>query len=141
MAEVLDAASFDSDLRRSCAPQEAGATQGSEMRTAPKIALITAVFIILSSCGESNELIGKWRLTGQSKGSFLCVFLPRVEFTEKLIKSPMTTMTYTLDRDGSNYIIDTHEPGKNALLARINADKTMTLDMGMGLTCQFERDS
>jgi hypothetical protein len=53
----------------------------------------------------------------------------------------ISQMSYSLERDGKGYVIDTHEPGKNIIIPNINPDSTMTLNMGLGILSKFERVS
>jgi hypothetical protein len=107
------------------------------MKTSLKFVLAGISPLVLVSCGDSNPFIGKWKMASTG----FCSLMGDVEITEKFLKSPMSTMGYTLDRDGDNYIIDTHEPGKSKIVAKINRNKTMTLNLGSGIECEFEREA
>jgi hypothetical protein len=98
--------------------------------------LIMAACFLATACGETNPFIGKWKIVNQAG---LCAFMGNIEITEKLFKSPFSQVSYSLERDGKDYFIDTHEPGKNKMIPNINPDKTMTLNMGTGAVCKFER--
>jgi hypothetical protein len=102
--------------------------------------LVVAACFLATACGDTNPFIGKWKLVNPS--DFLCALLVgNIEIPEKLFKSPFGQISYSLQRDGKGYIIDTHEPGKNAIIPNINPDNTMTLNMGKGTACKFERIS
>jgi hypothetical protein len=101
--------------------------------------LVVAACFLATACGETNPFIGKWKLVNQA--GFLCGLMGNIEITEKLFKSSLSQMTYTLERDGKGYLIDTHEPGKNAVIPNINPDNTMTLNMSAGIVCKYERIS
>jgi hypothetical protein len=101
--------------------------------------LIMAACFLATACGETNPFIGKWKLVNQS--DFFCALMGNIEITEKLLKSPLRQLSYSLERDGKGYLIDTHEPGKSMIIPNINPDNTMTFNMGTGIMCKYERIS
>jgi hypothetical protein len=98
--------------------------------------IFAAISVLIASCGETNPFIGKWKSISQG---LLCSFAGDLEITEKLFKSPLSQIGYTLERDGNGYVIDTHEPGKNKIIPTLGPDNTMTLNMGMGIECKYQR--
>jgi hypothetical protein len=101
--------------------------------------LIVAACFLATACGDTNPFIGKWKIVDQS--GLLCALMGNIEITEKLFKSTYSQVSYSLERDGEGYLIDTHEPGKNMIIPSINPDNTLTLNMGTGFVCKFERIS
>jgi hypothetical protein len=64
--------------------------------------------LVVSGCGRSNPLIGKWAIADQSENNPACASLVEVEFTEKTITTGFgaekNTVTVTYGRDGDSYL-------------------------------------
>jgi hypothetical protein len=72
------------------------------------IAAAVAVLVV-SGCGKSNPLIGKWKLALATKDKMAaCKALAGVEFTEKTVTAGLgpgkNTVTVTYGRDGDSYL-------------------------------------
>jgi hypothetical protein len=88
-----------------------------------------ALAACLTSCGDSNPLVGTWELTtnGNTNGnSDKCE--PRIVVTDKSYRSDLGIWLYTLVEDGDDYIIDRNHAKK--IQATVEPDNTVTLNFG-----------
>jgi hypothetical protein len=71
--------------------------------------IVAAVLVfVVSGCGKSNPLVGKWTIADQSNNNLACINLVNVEFTDKTVTTGFgptkSTVTVTYGRDGDSYL-------------------------------------
>ena len=97
-------------------------TGGLDMLLRYRVVAALALATGLTSCGDSNPLLGTWTSDSSDPAC------RNVVVTEKSYRSAQGVQLYTLVEDGDDYILDTTTGDK--VLATIRPDKTVDLKFG-----------
>ena len=94
-----------------------------------RVAAALALSACLTSCGDSNPLVGTWELEtngNTTDNSGKCE--TRIVVTDKSYQSELGIWLYTLVEDGDDYIIDRNHAKK--IQATVEPDNSVTLNFG-----------